>query len=86
MEKRANASPTLVTLHGAGPAPYLGEHWLHIMAWLGIALGRVGVGGLVLGCAALFHATQLSLVHIREEASFVRECFAPSKKVEATDD
>jgi hypothetical protein len=82
----AFASATLVTLLGAGAAPYLGEIWLHVMAWLGVALGLVGVGGLVLGCAALFHATQLSLTHIREEASFVRECFAPSKQAEATDD
>src|SRR5262244_1075368 len=52
-----------------------------LVTLLGVALGLVGVGGLVLGCAALFHATQLSLIHIREEASFVRECFASSKKV-----
>jgi len=86
MEKRANASATLVTLLGAGAAPYLGELWLHILAWLGVSLGLVGVGGLVLGCAALFHATQLSLIHIHEEASFVRGCFAPSNKEEVTDD
>src|SRR5262249_6868621 len=79
------ARATPVTLLGAGAASYLGELWLHGMAWLGVALGLVGVGGLVLGCAALFHATQLSLIHIREEASFVRDCLAPSKKEEETD-
>ena len=47
------------------------------MAWLGVALGLVGVGGLVLGCANLFHATQLSLINIHEEASLVRERLAP---------
>jgi hypothetical protein len=76
----AFASATLVTLLGAGVAPYQGELWLHVMAWLGVALGLVGVGGLVLGCANLFQATQLSLINIREEAAFVRERLAPSKK------
>jgi len=82
----AFASATLVTLLGAGVAPYLGELWLHVIAWLGVALGLVGVGGLVLGCVSLFHATQLSITHIREEAAFVRERLAQSKKPEATDD
>src|SRR5262249_26374618 len=76
----AFASATLVTLLGAGAAPLLGELWLHAMAWLGVTLGTVGVGGLVLGCANLFHATRLSLINIREDASLVRERLAPSKK------
>jgi hypothetical protein len=56
------------------------------MAWLGVALGLVGVGGLVLGCANLFHAIQLSLINIREEASLVRERLAPSRKACVTND
>jgi hypothetical protein len=56
------------------------------MAWLGVALGLVGVGGLVLGSANLFQATQLSLINIREEASLVRERLAPSRKAWVTDD
>ena len=82
----AFASATLITLLGAGVAPYRGELWLHVMAWLGVALGLVGVGGLVLGCANIFHATQLSLINIREEASLVRERLAPSRKAWVTDD
>jgi hypothetical protein len=82
----AFASATLVTLLGAGVAPFQGEPWLQIAAWLGVALGIVGVGGLVLGCANLLSATRLSLTNIREEASRIRERLAPLKKVGATDD
>jgi len=73
-------------LLGAGAASFQGEPWLHVTAWLGVVLGVVGVGGLVLGCANLFHATRLSLINIREEAAIIRERLAPSKKVGATDD
>jgi hypothetical protein len=79
------ASGTLVTLLGAGIATLHGDLWLHVMAWVGAGLGIAGVGGLVLGCANLFHATRLSLVNIREEASLIRELLAPFKKAEATD-
>ena len=82
----AFASATLVTLLGTGVAPFQGEPWLHITAWLGVALGVVGVGGLVLGCANLFRATRLSLVNIREEAEIIRERLAPLKKTAATHD
>jgi hypothetical protein len=78
------ASGTLVTLLGAGIAPFHGDLWLHVMAWLGGGLGIVGVSGLVFGCANLFHATRLSLVNIREEASLIRQRLAPLKKAEAT--
>jgi hypothetical protein len=77
------ASGTLVTLLGTGVAPFYGDLWLHILAWLGAGLGIVGVGGLVLGCASLFHATRLSLVSIREEASIIRGLLAPLKKAGA---
>jgi hypothetical protein len=82
----AFACATLVTLLGAGGAAFQGEPWLHVTAWIGLVLGVVGVGGLVLGCANLFHATRLSIIHIREEAATVRERLAPLKKAGATDD
>jgi hypothetical protein len=75
----AFASATLVTLLGAGVATFQGALWLHLFAGLGVALGLVGVGGLVLGCVSLFYATQLSLINIREEAAAVRERQATRK-------
>lgn len=74
------ASGTLVTLLGAGVAPFQGYIWPQVMAWLGVGLGLAGVGGLVFGCANLFHATRLSLLNIHEEATLIRERLAPSKK------
>ena len=41
-------------------------------AGLGIALGFVGVGGLVVGCMNLFRATHLSLLNIHDEAATIR--------------
>jgi hypothetical protein len=69
----AFAGATLVTLLGASLAHFQGAVWFGILAGLGLALGFSGVGGLVFGCANLFHATQLSLVNIREEAALIRE-------------
>ena len=43
------------------------------MAGIGVLLGFIGVGGLVLGCANLFRATQLSLRNIQDEAALVRK-------------
>ena len=80
------ASGTLVTLLGAGVAPFRGDIWLHVMAWLGAGLGVAGVGGLVFGCVNLFNATRLTLVNIHEEASLVRERFAPLMKAGMADD
>jgi len=40
----AFASATLVTLLGAGMAASQGAIWLHLMEWLGLGLGFVGVG------------------------------------------
>ncbi|HYT62118.1 MAG TPA: DUF2721 domain-containing protein [Haliangiales bacterium] len=69
----AFAGATLVTLLGAGIAPFFhGAFWLHLLVGLGVALGFVGVGGLVFGCGNLFHATQISLINIRDEAALVR--------------
>ena len=75
----AFASATLVTLLGAGVATFQGALWLHLFAGLGVALGLVGVGGLVLGCVSLFYATQLSLLNISDEAAAVRERQATRK-------
>ncbi len=69
----AFVSSTLVTLLGAGLAPFQGATWLNVLAGFGVAMGFVGVGGLVFGCWNLFHATRISLVTIREEAQLVRE-------------
>ena len=69
----AFSGATLVTLLGAGIAPFHGALWFRLLAGLGLALGFVGVGGLVFGSLNLFQATQLSLINIREEAALIRE-------------
>jgi hypothetical protein len=69
----AFVTATLVTLLGAGLARLQGVFWLNAFAGFGVLLGCVGVGGLVYGCWNLFHATQLSLITIREEAQLVRD-------------
>jgi hypothetical protein len=66
------AGATLVTLLGAGLMPE-GELWFHLTASAVVVLGLVGVGGLVLGSLHLFHATQISLANLREEAQLIRE-------------
>lgn len=76
----AFASATLVTLLGAGVAAFHSGSWIHVMALLGLLLGFFGAGGLVLGCANLFQATQLSLVNIQDEAALIRERLAGSVK------
>lgn len=72
----AFSSATLVTLLGAGFASFRAGLWVHVLAALGLLLGLFGAGGLVLGCANLFQATQLSLVNIRDEAVFIRQRLA----------
>src|SRR2546422_244959 len=69
----AFAGATLVTLLGAGLAPFQGALSFGILAVLGLILGFVGVSGLVFCCASLFHATQLSLANLRLEAAVIRE-------------
>jgi hypothetical protein len=68
----AFACATLVTLLGAALISLAGALLLHSVAGLGIALGFVGVGGLVVGCVNLFRATHLSLLNIRDEAATIR--------------
>jgi len=69
----AFAAATLVTLLGEGLAPFWGALWFRAMAGLGIALGLVGVGGLVFGSVKLFGATRMSLDNIRAEADLIRQ-------------
>jgi len=45
---------------------------MKIVVGTGLSLGVLGVAGLVCGCLNLLHATQLSLVNIREEAAQIR--------------
>ena len=47
--------------------------WFRLLAAAGFLLGLVGVGGLVVGSAHLFHATQISMANIREGPNFIRE-------------
>ena len=69
----AFAAATLITLLAEGLAPLWGALWFRAMAGLGIALGLVGVGGLVYGSFKLFKATRLSLDNIRAEAELIRQ-------------
>lgn len=69
----AFAAASLVTLLGAVAGQMGNEVLMRIVVGAGLILGFVGVAGLVGGCANLFHATQLSLVNIREEASAIRK-------------
>jgi len=69
----AFVSATLVTLLGAVAGQSGSELAMRIVVGLGLLLGCAGVAGLVGGCVNLFHATQLSLINIREEAATIRE-------------
>ncbi len=75
------AAATLVTLLGAALVPFdSGRVSFDILAAVGLLLGFTGVGGLVLGSINLFHATQLSMINIREEANLIRERQAAREK------
>ncbi|MEA3189070.1 MAG: hypothetical protein QOD99_2900 [Chthoniobacter sp.] len=67
------AAATLVTLLGASLASHQDALLYRAAVGLGLALGCMGVGGIVLGCVGLFGATQLSMGNIREEAALIRE-------------
>ena len=69
----AFASATLVTLLGAGLASLDHSPLPRVFAGLGVALGFLGVSGLVFGCLNLFRATQISILNIRDEADAIRE-------------
>lgn len=66
------AGATLVTLLGAALSHFQQAFWFRILVVTGLALGGVGVLGLIYGSASLFQATRLSLLNIREEAFSVR--------------
>ena len=68
----AFAGATLVTLLGAVADQFEHVVSMRVIVGIGLVLGAVGVSGLVLGCITLFHATQLSLAAIREEADSIR--------------
>ena len=68
----AFAGATLVTLLGAGLAPSQGPVVFRVLAGVGLALGAVGVSGLILASARLLGATQLSLAGIREQSAMIR--------------
>ena len=66
------AAASLVTLLGALFGQLGPETVVRVVIGAGLLLGFGGVAGLIGGCANLFHATQLSLVNIREEAALIR--------------
>jgi hypothetical protein len=68
----AFAAAALVTLLGALFGEFGHETLIRFIIGVGLLLGFVGVGGLIGGCVHLFHATQLSLVNMREEVALIR--------------
>jgi len=68
----AFVAATLVTLLGAVAGQSGSELAMQIVIGLGLVLGVAGVAGLIGGCVNLFHATQLSLINIHEEARAIR--------------
>lgn len=68
----AFAGASLVTLLGALFGELGHETLIRVIIGAGLLLGFVGVGGLIGGCVHLFHATQLSLLNIREEVALIR--------------
>jgi len=76
----AFAAASLVTLLGALSGQLGNEILVGIVVGAGLLLGVLGVAGLVGGCVNLFHATQLSLMNIREEAALIRARQGQQKK------
>ena len=75
----AFAAASLVTLLGALFGQLGHETLIRVVIGAGLILGFAGVAGLIGGCVNLFHATQLSLVNIREEADLIRARWQQSK-------
>ena len=55
------------------------ETLVRVVIGAGLLLGFAGVAGLIGGCVNLLHATQLSLVNIREEVALIRVRYEPQK-------
>lgn len=68
----AFVAATLVTLLGAVAGQLGSEFFMRLVVGVGLLLGIVGVAGLIGGCVNLFHATQLSMINIHEEAAAIR--------------
>jgi hypothetical protein len=68
----AFVSASLVTLVGAVVGQFGNDIVMRAIIGAGLLLGVVGVTGLVGGCVNLFHATQLSILNIRDEAEAIR--------------
>ena len=66
------AGASLVTLLGAVSGHFGNVGLMRCIIGAGLLMGFTGVAGLVGGCANLFHATQLSLANIRQEAELIR--------------
>lgn len=66
------AAASLVTLLGALFGQLEHETLIRFGVGMGLALGFVGVIGIVGGCINLLRATQLSLLNIHEEAAQIR--------------
>jgi hypothetical protein len=82
----AFVAATLVTLLGAVAGQLGGALALQAVIGVGLLLGIAGVTGLIGGCVNLFHATQISLVNIREEAAAIRARQAQLKNTAGTGD
>ena len=68
----AFAAASLVSLLGAGEGELGRTVIMKFFVGLGLAFGFLGVAGVVGGCVHLFHATQLSVESIHEEAGLIR--------------
>ena len=68
----AFAAAALVSLLGALFGELRHETLIRVIIGAGLLLGFAGVAGLIGGCVNLFHATQLSLMNISEEAVLIR--------------
>jgi len=74
------AAASLVTLLGVLFGQLGQEMMIRVVTGAGLLLGFGGVAGLIGGCVNLFHATQLSLVNIREEAVLIRSRYEQQNK------
>jgi hypothetical protein len=69
----AFAAASLVSILGAVLASAHFAAALHVVAVLALISGILGVCALITASLNLFHATQLSLLNISEEAEFIRK-------------